>query len=67
MARHREQLTVKVKITLPGRWRDKMKVLIGLDTFLNDLSTFGLVQVERGAYPAPAANSNTGITDEGAR
>ena len=47
MARYRDQLGAQVKFTFLGLCGERMKVVVGLDTFFQDLTTLGLVQVGR--------------------
>lgn len=47
LVRHKDQHTAKVQITVLGRGEEKMKVKFDLDTFINELYTFGLIQVGR--------------------
>lgn len=47
MERYKDQQAALVKITVRGRGKEKVKVLIDLETFLQELSTVGFVQVGR--------------------
>lgn len=47
MERYIDQQAALVKITVRGRGKEKVKVLIDLETFLQELSTVGFVQVGR--------------------